>query len=135
MTYSIDLEFNRLPDIGRDCHSIVEEAGFRNSGLDSAGEKIKGEGFHPESWSPAPSSLKREADDEDRSAVAGLNTDRALVVLNDLFRNVEAQTGAPVTFSGEKWFENLCQITRRDSSSRIGNDDPELCVLDACGDR
>src|SRR5207302_10893447 len=52
-----------------------------------------------------PRSLKREADDESRSAATGLDIDRTLVLFDDLFGDEETETCAAITFGGEKRFE------------------------------
>src|SRR5262249_43826031 len=69
---------------------------------------------------PALSSLKREADDEARSAVARLNIDASAVFLNNLFGDVEAQAGASFTFCGKEGIENPGNDSGRNSRTGIG---------------
>ena len=70
MTYKIDFTFNRLPNIGGDCIAgrrlkieDVQFGGWRTKKGRNA--------FLMKAFFPAPHSLKREADDKNRSAVTG----------------------------------------------------------------
>src|SRR5439155_5341969 len=92
-------------------------------------KKERAGSLHPEDRVP-PCSLKREADDESRSAVAGVHIDRAAVVIDHLPGDIETKTRAAFTFSGEKGFENMRYIGGRDSGTGIGNGDPHVGALD-----
>ena len=57
---------------------------------------------------PRPrNSLKREADVEARSGIAGFYGRRPAVFLNDLFGDKKSETGTPVSFCGKEWLENF----------------------------
>ena len=88
------------------------------------GEKNEGRGSFLLERVVPPRSLKREADDESRSAVAGLDGDRTVVLFDDLLRDEETEAGTTLTFGGEERIENLLYVWRRDAGARIGYRDP-----------
>ena len=80
---------------------------------------------------PALNSLKREADDEGRAEVAGPDVYCSAMFFDRLFGDKQSEPGSPVTFCGEEWFKNSGCGSRRNSDSRVGNNDLHFFFLDA----
>src|SRR5215467_13976583 len=82
-----------------------------------------------------PRSLKREADDESRSAAAGLDKDRTLVLFDNLFGDEETETCAAITFGGEKRFKNPIDVSGRDAGAGVRNRDSHRAAFGSRHDR
>src|SRR5438094_8299531 len=105
------------------CNSIklfIEVVNFQTEKKERAG------GFLPESLFP-PCSLKREADDESRSAATGRDANGALMFFDHLLSDEESEAGATLAFRGEKRLEDTLKICRRDTAAGIGYGDPH-CI-------
>src|SRR6185369_13250885 len=97
-------------------------------------KKRRGRGFHPESWSRPPNSLKREADYKTCAAAAAFDLNGAVMGLNHLPGDVQTKTSSTFTFGRKEWFENFGDVVGPDTDSGIRDHDPNLPIRCCCRD-
>ena len=80
-----------------------------------------------------PPELHRHANRKRCAAASALNSDRTLVLFDDLSGDAKSETGTLLTFGGEERFENERQIGSDDSCSRVGDHNLNLVFRQSSG--
>src|SRR5262245_45867452 len=78
---------------------------------------------------PAPSSLKREADNEARSRAGGIDVDGPAVFFDNSFGDEKPETSAPIALRSEERLKNFRGLARPDSNACVGYNDPDAVTV------